>query len=443
MPKHLSFAQQADIPKPVTSPTSPSSHRPFPMPNSHPPVPSIPPGYVPSSSSELIRNGRRSPPPSDPFSKIPPTSPVSTPSSNRTSSSTSASPGENGRVSITPTERRRVPNGSGNVDKPLPSLRPSENITAVASSSRRMASHPIRGSGHTRQAATIQEDDSSSSNYSPQPPVMTSFSDDVAGMFDGIGQSEPAKELGLPPDSLRSNDKSSVKETRNYAIELGVTSPADPSKSSMSPSPLPSKRTSSLPSGSSKVENPPRRKSSPLLDEMSLKPPRPVSRASSSSSRRRRKDTANGGSYAALTAPLGSPLLINNGYFGAPLEIEDRASIEQLRKKDFSPPLPQSARLVSSPQPDTAAVDKIIPQSPPTEPSFTAHPPWGAQSPRPPDRSPSKLDDPLEYVDSPVAPKTDDREDDEEKGRRMACDFLDNDHSHVPADKVAMFLGGP
>ena len=33
-------------------------------------------------------------------------------------------------------------------------------------------------------------------------------------------------------------------------------------------------------------------------------------------------------------------------------------------------------------------------------------------------------------------------EDDEEKGRRLACEVLENDFSNISADRVAMFLGG-
>lgn len=42
-----------------------------------------------------------------------------------------------------------------------------------------------------------------------------------------------------------------------------------------------------------------------------------------------------------------------------------------------------------------------------------------------------------------AASATDDGEEDEEKGRRLACEFLEGNYEHVASDKVAMFLGGP
>lgn len=34
-------------------------------------------------------------------------------------------------------------------------------------------------------------------------------------------------------------------------------------------------------------------------------------------------------------------------------------------------------------------------------------------------------------------------EDEEEKGRRIACELLEDNFKSIPYDKVAMFLGGP
>lgn len=36
-----------------------------------------------------------------------------------------------------------------------------------------------------------------------------------------------------------------------------------------------------------------------------------------------------------------------------------------------------------------------------------------------------------------------DNEPDEDKGRRLACEFLENDERSVPADRVAEYIGGP
>lgn len=155
-----------------------------------------------------------------------------------------------------------------------------------------------RQTSHTRQPA------------SSSPETAKTFTDSLAGMFDGIGQSEPAKELGLPPDSLRIRRGSG--DQRNA---LG--------RAALAPSP--SHRTSSLPA-------------------TRLEPPVQIRTSSS-------------------------------------------PTIPQATEKEDAP----SIRLVS-PRPE----------------SIAAMP-----------------------------------ENDEEKGRRLACEFLEGDTSHVAADKVAICLGGP
>ena len=70
---------------------------------------------------------------------------------------------------------------------------------------------------------------------------------------------------------------------------------------------------------------------------------------------------------------------------------------------------------------------------------------WGRQSPSP--RPSSQATDSIELVHTPTTPKRTNgaptAEDDEEKGRRLACEFLDDDYSSVQVDRVAEFLGGP
>jgi hypothetical protein len=55
-------------------------------------------------------------------------------------------------------------------------------------------------------------------------------------------------------------------------------------------------------------------------------------------------------------------------------------------------------------------------------------------SPEPAIRS----DDAMEVVLTPGP-----SEDDEEKGRRLACELLDDDFSTIAYEKAAIFLGGP
>jgi hypothetical protein len=62
----------------------------------------------------------------------------------------------------------------------------------------------VKKSKHIRQPASDEV------QPSPGRVALASFSDDVSGMLSGIGESHPASELGLPPDSLRLVDSPSV-----------------------------------------------------------------------------------------------------------------------------------------------------------------------------------------------------------------------------------------
>lgn len=296
----------------------------------------------------------------------------------------------------------------------------------------------------------------SSLHPSPQPPIVSSFSDDVAGMLDRIGENEPAKELGLPPDSLRDRERSMSSESRRFPLERKgsgvVESPGIERKAVPAVSPVPARRTSSLPGGSPKVtltSQTPLPSSSPrasLHEEANLLHPRSISRRSSTSSRRRTRTSEITDTYATLSAPLGSPLLVSDRKcddFAPPEENLD-ATIRGKHRDEFATLSPNSIRLLS-PQPDHVLSTSLLPLGSPgsTEPrsTFIATSPWGAQSPRS-ETTPDRLD-PLEFVDSPTTPNANDDESDEERGRRLACEFLEEDFRHIPSHKVAMFLGGP
>lgn len=463
----------ADTAQSSPSPAGPSSHRPPPIPPSRPPVPAVPPAYM--TMKDTPRSSMSSPPPSDVFRQVQPTSPPSNRTPALMASSSFASPEENGPVSVTPTRLRQPSDGSIlSVDKALPPLRPIDDTSPIPPPTRSSASSSNRVSGHTRQAATTHEDDSSSprscQNPSPQPTARPSspdpsqaspsFSDDIAGMFDGIGQSELARELGLPPDSLRSQGRRKSADSRRFPAELGRVDSMERRRSATKsvhlPLPVPNKRTSSLPGSTPQLDRSPRVSQGTVSSpdpsvESSLVPPPTVSRTSSSSSRRRAKTAGNDASYAALSAaPLGSPLLISNAVSGdfGPLSGSGEATLRaKPHGEDLRPLSPQSVSLIASPRPDSIQQTIFNPHTLITNPStpsaFVNSSPWGAQSPTPASLTPGRMEDPLEFVSSPVTPYLENGEDDEERGRRLACDCLENDFSHVAADKVAEFLGGP
>ncbi|ORY21480.1 hypothetical protein BCR39DRAFT_562651, partial [Naematelia encephala] len=96
-------------------------------------------------------------------------------------------------------------------------------------------SNSRKGSMHIRQPAgdTIMEHD-----WEPPRTQGSSFSDDVAGMLDKIGQSEPAQELGLAPETLR--------RTRSKSSDSARRRDKTPEPSPGAISPVLTQRTSSL-----------------------------------------------------------------------------------------------------------------------------------------------------------------------------------------------------
>lgn len=419
-----------------------------PPPHLQPPVPPLPSIY--NSPRKSMASPQLSSNPDPPRPHSPSRAPASAPKS------TFSPPDQANRIAVTPTAARQVSSGStSSSDKPLPRIRLNgDDVSAPLP----VEAAP-RSSGHTRQAATIHEDDpspSSSLHPSPQPPIISTLTDDVAGMLDGIGQSDPARELGLPPESLRSKDRRRSQDTRRFPIELGRTASTARRDSEVRPvnllSPVPARRTSSLAARTPKSKQVlPHRSSSPNMEgeETDSKLSRNNSTDSSTSSRRRAniaRDKQNTQQYATLSAaPLGSPLLISNGNvdFGPLVDSGDATIRAKPRSDDLLPLSPQSVRLISSPLPNENQAPQILRNDSAARAGFIATSPWGAQSSNPTTPYHGRMEDPLECVTSPVTPNIDRGEDDAERGRRLACEFLENDFSNVASDKVAMFLGGP
>lgn len=227
-------------------------------------------------------------------------------------------------------------------------------------------------SSHTRQPAHTEEEEESRPREREK-----SFTEDVAGMLADIGQTSPARELGLAPDSIRPRDRS----PRLLQAELGRSGSFD--RGLKSRSPVPAQRTSSLPSPNNAEAGPsqPRVSSSP--------------------------------NPSTDTSSVGRQL-----DFGSP----EQDTVRMRVVPQLESPLAPSVRLVNSPKPSSREMEPL---------ELTTE---YLASPRP-----SGLGDPAD-IPSLLEP---DEEDDEERGRRLACEFLENDFTHVSEDRVAMFLGGP
>ena len=256
----------------------------------------------------------------------------------------------------------------------------------------------------------------------------------------------------------------SSESRRRFPIQLGRRDSSEPSTSEVGKatyllSPVPSRRTSSLPNGSPGRDVIISSLSSPSkADEVTLLPPGTVSRTSSTSSRRHSRSSTSGETYAALTAaPLGSPLIVNDGRvddLGPPVGMDNEdATIRGKRR--YPDPTSLSPRSVhsESPSPDRNALlqaTSLPPLSVKTgaavQSTFVAASPSStSRSSRPDAVTPIKeAEDPLEYVSTPVTPSNQGiGENDEQKGKRLASEFLEDDFFHVSIDKVATFLGGP
>ena len=370
---------------------------------------------------------------------------------------------QEGRQSKTPTGRRVTDQTTGDsAEKPSPAV---QGLPETLSTSSSMT----QGTMHRRQPAAHSNDDEEDPppdlsllhRPSPRRPVTTSFSDDVAGIFDSIGHSDPAKELGLPPDSLRLHEKTNiVSDTKSakFPADLGrsmsTDSPRKGKERLAAPIPV-SQRTSSLPrNGSSSthsVVSPKlarRTTSSPIPsprpfnpEEASLvPPPRSHSHASISSSGKQSKDI---GLHPTVAIPnLGLPIQVGNSDFGPDMNGSTDTTIKA-RQTDYSPAPPASVRLVTSPRLNDGGIKGLDMTSDSLAKStFVESSARDKQSSTP--RISHAQGKEVEEVKTPIMPSQDPEDDaEEEKGRRLACEFLDDDFSSVQPDKVAEFLGGP
>lgn len=235
----------------------------------------------------------------------------------------------------------------------------------------------------------------------------------MAGIFDTIGQTDPSKELGLPPDSIRDDMRSSAETARGPAsrkppTDLGRVSPIPPLRDSPSPTRgkhIAKGEVKSIPNRASSLlgtspANPPSIEAAsgsthrPVADQTLLSPAS-LSRVSSSSSSRRPAPVAD------LNSPPTRPKLTD---FDPPMDEADD-TLRPRRSSDLSVLSPTSVRLVRSPRPDSPGSKEHT--------GFKSDTPWGkagsALQSDQTDRAPSPL--------VPAAP-----EDDEEKGRRLACE---------------------
>ncbi|WVQ97714.1 hypothetical protein IAU59_004828 [Kwoniella sp. CBS 9459] len=432
-------SSKSDHSQPSTTPPSATTTR---FPNSitdQPPVPPVPSAYAMSTRRAPDPPTATAPLAGDPVSRQRSLTASSVAAPLRT-----ASPAYDGRTSVTPTGDRTGLEGS------------------LASGSRGGPSGsqigPQRASGHTRQPASAAYDESpprSEKSLRPVPSPATqtvhNFTADVTGMLAGIGQTEPAMELGLPPDSMMKKDPRDRTVSMETAREVRKKVPQpdlgrsasvqDSSKHQQLLSPVPAQRTSSLPYGltaSSKVPGPrpstPKRTSSspnPSLGEPTLMPTaQAVSRSSSRSSGKRSDDRPSSLSRSPSVLSRKKSLVLEG---------------KKKSMDDISPLLPTSVRLVSSPRLENAVSPlNMSSEELARSSAFIGTSPWGKQTPRTMSAPAGRMDDQLEVVSSPPeTPKTLHEEDEEEKGRRLACEFLENDSTHIPADKVAEFLGGP
>ncbi|WVQ68851.1 uncharacterized protein L199_007060 [Kwoniella botswanensis] len=431
---------------PITPPSATSSR--FPDDNSpRPPVPPVPSAYA--------ANRRKAPsPPGSPPDAF--TANANPPPSSRSISASTVqtqrqpSPVYDGRDSVTPTKNRTVSGNSNlSTDKPLPAVVEPED------GPRRTPSTSLRVSGHTRQPASAAYDESPPADEPPLKPsaspatqAVYTFKSDMAGMLANIGQTEPAKELGLPPDSIRlARNRTISTETAREPIKnrfptgLGRTASIRNTTSHLSP--IPNQRTSSLPVGSSQLERvvPQRTTSSPspnasLNGDSSLMPKQHAISRSSSRSSGRKSSTSKSPVHSTVPSPNRSPSLSRK-----------KKSCDE----GGSPLVPSSVRLISSPkQQESSTISPLnLTSEGLAKSSFINSSPWGKQTPRlmsAPTYSNNELskDDQLEVVDTPPeTPRTTHEEDEEEKGRRLACEFLEDDFVSVPGEKVAEFLGGP
>jgi len=149
------------------------------------------------------------------------------------------------------------------------------------------------------------------------------------------------------------------------------------------------------------------------------------------------------GIHPSLAPPqLASPIDADTSDFGPDLNGSLDTTLKA-RQNDLGPLSPASVRLVTSPRLSDGNINGLnLTAEGLAKSSFLASSAWGRQSPLP--RLANNQQDEIEVVKTPTTPAHDSTEEaDEEKGRRLACEFLDDDFSSIQLEKVAEFLGGP
>lgn len=271
------------------------------------------------------------------------------------------------------------------LDKPLPPIAASSSSGSPQPRHQQASVNANRNSMHLRQPATGEADLMSSPK-----PNSGEWQEHVNDVFESIGTDEPHYGLGLPPSAVSSaNDQ---RKGLGKSTDVDTIATSDPPKPVAS-TPV-SQRTSSLPSRlptlGAQIATDQRVTSSPLKFE--------------------RSRTTSGATRSEF------------GINGDPLAIT-----------------PQTIRLLSSNRP-RSYIEQPSPVKPFESPRAVGRPDsagsWSQDL-----STPSKgnvADEPLETVSTPEGQK----EMEEEKGRKLACEFLEDDESHVTKDKIAVFLGG-
>lgn len=308
------------------------------------------------------------------------------------------------------------------IDKPLPTISsangsPAKPSAEDMSSTMGSSTATQRRSMHSRQPASdVFDRDEPLPQTTPQR-ALASFSEDVNGMFSGIGETHLANELGLPPDSLRvkarpANARSPVSDgTQRFPLDLGkplseprampvpsrtTSLPAKADARQASLAPLTLSRTPSSPNLQSQPLTPISRTSSKASAQLEQKDQQPVSDFGPAEPSKQNEDTLKG----HRTREISGATITGSKYASASVRL-------------VGSPRPQSVHTLASP----GRSDQEWVTSPTTD---------------------IQSNEATEDSGTPGA-----SQDDEERGRRLACEFLEDDYRSMAYDKVAMFLGGP
>ncbi|ODN96516.1 hypothetical protein L198_04231 [Cryptococcus wingfieldii CBS 7118] len=361
-----------------------------------------------------------------------------------------------GRVSTTPTGRRESGASALSIDKPLPAVRVTDQDGTAPQLEKKIGS-----SLHVRQPANAEEEEvitpvragsSRKPVSSPATAAVSSFSADMAGMLADIGQSEPARELGLPPSSMRKKENGRGK----FPADLSRT------PSQESPPPTGPQRSASLPTtnlAKQESSSPQRASTSHIpsyLATASKAQPNQFSRLRASSGSKIRLETQMEGSEGPLlnvqpsAAPPISPI------FGEDKRLDLPSTVKAASQANDASETPSRDSPKSPPPTGPSAWGRQspgapnLPESSDTELSrLQSHTGSGSVASRHDDgdvemmASPPRMPSRADTVNTDTTDTTEDGEELEEKGRRLACELLDEDTTNVAGDKVAEFLGGP